>query len=828
MPGCAHHQSVVKGDMKKYIYLFLIFIFISIPCQAQEEIYSIDDFSKMLQSHVSPYLLPKNAASEAWNVRTNSIYGSLAKRASVMEYGTLGAFSVTSLHRFYKSNDTEFLIGTGSSLILKGDDSGGAATTLRDQLTSGLRWTWVTYKDKAIGGNGTDRCQKWDGAVTTTADTDGARTANLLTTELGAPFAELDTGTDLDASSWYQYKVANYNGTTYSYSTARSNPILTGSSVYNIALTDIPLGESGATHRYIYRTLGGADRATVEADSTYYLVGTIADNVTQTLADDVTDATADDDAAPTWSTASSGVSVTPPIGKFLTLHKERLFIANAPSLDSYFYWGTVFKPDIFNSSDWDYVRVDDGDQITGQVEILGRLAYFKTNSITNFETQSSDDTKWQLYTFSFVGCPAPYSIAKSPSGIIYLGWDGLYIYNGEDSQLISDSVTPVVNDVLRSNLGNVAGSYFQNEYQMAYTSNESGETINNRVLLLDTGRESFVIDTKSVNCFEVFDSGNDYGTLYTGSSKSDGYVYSQNPSLSNLVLRYRSDFDAGTRDSIAVSGAENSPELELGWGIYINDASMDGVSLNSLAFADSTINRKSTTGYWWSPAIQVDASDYDKLYWNESLEANGDITFAIRSASSATDATADSLEWSSEFTDPSGSDMSGETANDFMQIRTTFTTTTIVESPVLDTVNNFTVEMVYSKVGSAAETEIASIWKSGYTDFGKPTFPKRITGMNLYYTGTLGILTVGIENGRGDIDTTFDIDLSVDPDDDTDDQYFGNSINKIYKWLPPINSEDDPSPVGRLWKFSVEENGATVWNVFKILTKYETEDFYDD
>ena len=812
--------------MFKKLNIFLIAILLWCGnCFAQATaIYTLDDFSKLQQSHISPYLIPKNAAIEAKNVRSNNVYGSLSKRSPTMLYGSLGAFQITSTHRFYKSDDTAYLLGTGSTYIMKGDDDGGAAIVLRDQLTSGLRWDWVTYKDRAIGCNGTDRCQKYDGKTTTTANTDGARTASILTADLGAPFAELNTGSNLDASAWYQYKMMFTDGTTNWYSNAVSNPILTGSTVRDITLTDIPLGPSGTTSRTIYRTEGQASRAAL-LTATFKLVAatTIADNVTTTY----NDAVADGSLTTEWST-SGKTALTPPIAKFITLHRERIFLANAPNYNSFIYWSYAFNSEIFNPTKYDYVRVDDGDEITGQEELIGKLAYFKTNSITNFETQSNVDTTWKFYTFSFVGCPAPYSISTSPLGIIYLGWSGLYTYNGEKSQLISDAVSDVIEDISTSGREDVAGIYFNNEYRLAYTSESSGASENNKVLLLDTIRNSYAVDDEEISSWAIFNSGDDFGTLYSGSSDTDGNVLSHNPSASTMVLRYKSNFSAGTKDSIAIGGTENNPDLSLGWGITINDSSMVGVTLDSVTYDSATLNRPETTGYWWSPAIQVNASNYDKLYWNEDLGCCGDVTFVVRSAVSSDSVTASSLAWSSSVTDPSGSDLSTLTANNYIQLRGTLTTTDITETPLLESLNNYVIKLAYSKIGASNETAINSIWRSGYTDLGLPTIPKRLWGIDVYYVGTSGTMTVGLKNERGDIDQSFSFDLSVDPESDPNDQYFGTNDYKVYKWLPPVNSETTPTPIGRKWQFSVSEGGATVWDVSRMDIRYSVETYYDD
>lgn len=801
--------------------MFSFLITVTAFCQ-NTAVYTISDFSKLLQSQVSPYLTPKNAATVARNVRSNDIYGSLAKRQAMRLYGTLCDSAITSLHRYYESDGTDTLLATCSSYIKKGDESGGTAVTLRDQLTSGLRWTWVTYKDKAIGCNGTDNCQKYDNHTVTTTNTDGARTASILTADLGAPFAELNTGSNLDASAWYQYKMQYTDGSTTWYSDAVSNPINTGSSVRDVTLTDIPLGPSGTTSRSIYRTEGQSSRSALSS-ATFKLVASIADNTTTTY----NDAIADGSLTTNWST-SGKVSITPPKFKYITIHKERLFGANGPSANSYIYWSYAFKPDLFDVNDYDFVRIDDGDEITFLKPILGKLAIGKTNSITNFETQSNTDSEWRFYTYSFVGCPAPYSAVVSPLGIIYLSWDGVYVYNGEASELISDVVTSEVRDILVSNLNNAAGVYFQNEYQLAYTSEAGGGSDNDSVLVFDITRNSYAIDDKNINSYVIFDSGSDFGTLYSGSSLTDGKVLAHSTALSTLVLKLKSEFDAGTKDSITIDGTENEPTLSLGWGITINDSSLSGVTLDSVAYSSAIIDRPDTSGYWWSPAIQVNASNYDKLYWNEELGCCGNVTWAIRSAVSSSSVTADALSWSSEFGTPSGSDVSALTANEYLQLRLTESTTDITETPIVDRLNNFVVKLVYSRVGSSGETAINSLWESGYDDFGSPTMPKRLIFLNVYYSGTSGTMTVGYENDRGDIDQSFNIDLSISPTSSSTDQYFGTETNKVYKFLIPVNSTTNPTPVGRKFKFLISEGGITSWNVYRIDIGYAKEEYYED
>lgn len=780
----------------------------------------IKDFSKLLTSHINPFLTPNNGAVVAQNVRANELYGALVKRASMIDAGSAGSFKITGLHRYYQADGDKYTIASGSSVLVADKNDSGTYVTIRDELTDGARWQFLTYKDKVIGGNGVDRPQKYDGATLTTANTDGARTAGILTADLGAPFAELNTGTALDASKWYQYKVAFYDGSTYFFSNARSNPILTGADVHNITLTDIPLGPSGTTARYIYRTLDNASRAAAEANSTFYLVGTISDNSTTTYNDATSDATAFTNPAPTWLTVSAGSDLTPPIGKFYELHKERLWIANNPNHKSDVYYSYAFKPDIFNAAAYEPIRENDGDEITFLKNQLGVLVIGKTNTIMKFNTLAASDTQWQVVgPYSTVGCQAPYSASQSPLGIIYLSKNGIYVFNGEGSQLISDVVTKDLKDALWTSRNDVAGIYFDNEYYLSYTSKESGEGENNRVMVFDLQRDSYNIDLKNLNAFAVFSSGTDDGTLYAGSSLSDGHILGQSKSSSEIVYKTKSALEAGTMDSVDITGTEDSPVIELAWGIGCDDASLAGLTTND--FTTEITDRPETSGEWFSPILNVQAGEFDKLYWSEELGGHGEITFDVRTGSS--EAAVNAAAFSGAYTDPSGSDISGVSAADYIQLRANLSTDDIVYSPYIVKSDNFNIRLVYNKEGGEAETSIPAIWKSGLLDLGVPQRKKRIWEILVYYSGTAGTLTFDVGDVDNNVTRSFPIDLSLNPETAGEETYSGTNDMKVKTYRFPM---DGNAPIAEYFQYTLSESGSSSWTVYKIKTRFTVEDVY--
>lgn len=822
--------------MRKILSLLLSVLIFTTPvfASSQPQVWVLQDFSKGKNSHISDLNTPSNQCVEANNVRFNLRYGALGKRDALITAWDTGSSTNNALWRFYKSDGTiKTIIATGAYLDI--GDADATTTTHISSVSDGKRWQGVTFKDIWIGTNGSDQPLKYDGFTLTTANTDATRVASELCAELGAPFAERNTGSNLTASKWYQYKMMFLvSGVAY-YSNARSNPLSTGSSVKDIYLTDIPIGPTGTTARYVYRTIGDTDQATVEADTTFYLAATISDNTTRVLADAMADATLTGQTA--WST-SGKYNATPPKGKYCELHKERLWITGNTTYLSYMYFSDDGNPDFFDYDDFEVIRADDGDEITFIKSAQGILRVGKTNSIQSYYTDGSTTTDWYASDpLSYIGCPAPYSVAVSPIGIIYLGRHGLYRFDGQNSYLISDAVTPDINDISQADIEDTVGIYHNNEYRLAYTSTASGLAYNNRVLLYDLIRDAYTVDTENVKCWVAFSAGTDVGTLYSGSSYTDGYVVAHFPTTASLSKRYKSEFDAGTFDDTRTTGTEDNPEIELAWDCTIDgwltelqtkDANITTINSIATYLPNAIIDRPDTDGTWESPVYRIDAEALDKFYWNENLGSYGDITWQVKLG--ATSAACVSASYGTAVTNPNGSDLSGTTANGYIRLRANLSTTNINYTPTLYLADGYLFKLIYSKVGSKNETSVLSEWKSGWVNFTKGSQyegdRKLIQRIRLFYQGSAGTLSLNIKGSDGDLNKTITIDLSKDIDSSTTDEYYGEGDLKVYEFLAPINSDTEPSLVSQLFQFRIIESGTTVWEVNKLETKYTVEEDY--
>ena len=716
-------------------------------------IFSWNDFGGGLDTKISNLTLPKNKGDIVENIRFDNEQKSLTKRDKTVPYGTADADNpIIGMHRLYLSSGTKVLLVNYSNKVAKGSDSAGTFTDILTLGTGDRRAQWQTWHDLAIGTDGYNQPYKYDGS------SDSA-------TYLGSALAT-DAGSGAGPDGIYSYKIACYTASYELSLGAASNTITVVNN--DIDLTMIPicpdtyLGED-VTGRNVYRT--GDD------DSTYVLLsnGVIANNTAVTLTDSDADGARSGAYSPT-------ATATPPKGKLIVLHKNRLWIVNNPDNPSRAYYSDDASHDYFPAINYLDIRKNDGDEITFAKNLLGKLTIGKNNTIQKIYTDGgtpADD--WAISDpFSFIGCHSMYSAVNTPIGIIYLSNNGLYVFNGQHSSLLSEQVTPEIRDITPSNFVNVWGEYYKNAYYMAYTSIKTGATSNDRVLILDLVNKAYSIDLVDVNVFHVLRSGSDVEALYSGGS-SEGKVFAHNETVNEVVHKIQDDF-SGTfwemrYTPTAIGGDALYPVIGLSRTATID--SVTGGSVSTIDAYPGLIDRASYGGYYTSQVLELAAStDFssivlDKAYWNETVPAaGGNVTLKFRAGSSSSNCEA--AGWSSTVSDPSGSDISNATADTFVQYYVSMDTTNLAYTPTLYRANNYVIRFTYNTRGTTAETTIPFVYRSGWTDLGFPGYKKTIRKIYAYHTSAeTGTYDIELETYAGDTDE-FEIDLSEYPDQYTD------------------------------------------------------------
>lgn len=603
--------------MKKLIFSLFILLFSFKSYSAEDRTFVLDDFSGGLATKPSPIELPQKYATTAENVRFDTRYRSISRRTPLNVYGSADATeAITGMFRHYMLNGDKVLVVTHGDEIEKGTDLTGVFTNILNLTTGDHRWQFLTWHNILIGTDGYNQPIKYDGTSSSA-------------TYLGSLLATLDTSGSGPASGSYTYKVACYS-TTYTILlntpsntiTANGNDVLL--SMIPICPTTLLNGEA-TIGRKIYRTESGG--------STYKLLsnGTINNNTAVVLTD------SDIDGALGAAMPAGDATWQPPKGKFLLVQNNRLFLANDPTnYPSRIWYSIDGSHDIFdfsNSSGYLDVRQNDGDMITFIRGVLGITTVGKNNTIQKIYINGNDpDQDWSISDpISYVGCQAPYSVSNSPLGLIYLAKDGIYRFTGQYSELLSEIISPEIRDISPTNLENTWGIYHNNNYYLSYNSEKSGESFNNRVLILDVLGKSYAIDTLNINSFTTFNSGNDWGVLYGGASDS-GAVYAFSNEVNEITHNRFSDF-TGLWDDMRyipeeMGGDSNSPILEIARTETIDELSG---TIDELV---GVIDRQDTMGHYVSQPLSIGAVSLDKLYWNESIPlSGGTVTFQVRTSS---------------------------------------------------------------------------------------------------------------------------------------------------------------------------------------------------
>jgi len=251
------------------------------------------------------------------------------------------------------------------------------------------------------------------------------------------------TGAAGTLTGTYTWKVAftAMNGEEGQASNASTSVVL---SAQQGTLTAIPSGDARTTGRNIYRKGGTL--------SSYYLVGSIGDNISTSYADNMTDLE-----ALTQGTILAGDTVgdepNSRLGsqqvKFPTYHYDRIFWANGNTL----IWSKPLNGFAY-PADFE-TPVGDGKSITGIFSMGGQLFILKPDSIWQFT--GTDENSFQLSkTLSPVGTNWPFTAVLSggaSSGfyftgrILFANSRGIWAFNG----YTSNKITPKLDAWFRQN-----------------------------------------------------------------------------------------------------------------------------------------------------------------------------------------------------------------------------------------------------------------------------------------------------------------------------------------------------------------------------------------
>lgn len=252
-----------------------------------------------------------------------------------------------------------------------------------------------------------------------------------------------------------------------------------------------------------------------------------------------------------WDGGATATAMTVPTGltkaKFVKQFENYTILANVEVSGtrhgSRFYWSTILTNDTWNSADYIDVEKNDGQQITG-CKVLGDGLYiFKERKIVKYVFTGDRDVPFvRVRTASSVGCAAPYSVQEVNNGLVFLSYDGVYYFDGNNSTKLSDRINNTVVGLNRTKFTEAVSLVYKdkNQYWLSVASADS--TPNDTVLVGDYALNSWSkwsgLAANAMSTFWVSDVDE---RPYFGDY--DGFVYRADQGVDDYPLNVQTAID---------------------------------------------------------------------------------------------------------------------------------------------------------------------------------------------------------------------------------------------------------------------------------------------
>ncbi|GAI86789.1 unnamed protein product, partial [marine sediment metagenome] len=173
-----------------------------------------------------------------------------------------------------------------------------------------------------------------------------------------------------------------------------------------------------------------------------------------------------------------------------------------------------------------YFPTGNGQKITGLIEQLGGLPLFTENTIERLV--GTDEGNFELRNaHQEDGCISKRSVVNCKNYVVYLAFNGIYIFDGVSARAIDVAFGGRLNKYIRDNIYYTyahlsCAVYYDNKYLLCIPTGES-ETPN-ITIYFDFSTKTYGVYSFDFSCFCKFDKGGD-GLRLFGGSNTIGRVY---------------------------------------------------------------------------------------------------------------------------------------------------------------------------------------------------------------------------------------------------------------------------------------------------------------
>jgi hypothetical protein len=345
--------------------------------------------------------------------------------------------------QIYVSSANPAAAANNGTLKYYGQSSGTAVSwqSVNTALFSGnyARSRFASYRNLLYFVNGKES-KRWDG--NTLADIGfSAPTLSATTAPAGGAGSGL-TGVFKYAVAYGYGPLGEWgesNASEYDVTAAITDDTIT----VTFNLSSIP---ATAEYLYVYRS---TDLTSVPASARssfpMFRISSLSRDATGTFPTTYADSTA---AFPFPPVEMDVVTNTPPARcKFVTVHKNRLFLASNNQFPGRVWWSDPFEAEAFNQDEnyADFTR-STGGQITGIVEFADQVVCFTEDKMFGVANVDQDvPSIYEIPSVPGVGCIAPDSIAQGFGVLCWLARNGVYVWDGQNPpERVSDNVSTML------------------------------------------------------------------------------------------------------------------------------------------------------------------------------------------------------------------------------------------------------------------------------------------------------------------------------------------------------------------------------------------------
>ncbi len=283
---------------------------------------------------------------------------------------------------------------------------------------------------------------------------------------------------------------------------------------------------------------------------------------------------------------------SPPIAKYIRVHKNRMFLAGNPTNPSRLYFSELGDPENWPVLYFIDIGKGDGDEITGFGVLLDNLVIFKTNSIWVLQGDSPSNFVLRKVVDGY-GSVSQTSITNVKETLTAFTKDGVFFFDGVRSALASEKIEKTIKNLNKSYLSLASAVFFDNKLYIAVPEGDSMK--NNLVLVFDTLRTAWTLYRGiPVSEWVIWRKYNQdillFGSSETGQVYEFGVGYSDdgNPIEAYFVTKH---FDFGVieqkklvRSLIAATSSQVSADTQFSISFFKDQESeTPSITINSSA-----------------------------------------------------------------------------------------------------------------------------------------------------------------------------------------------------------------------------------------------------